>query len=68
MVTRRALDAKTLGSSPSPAAMLERWKEGNYYSGEISCKLKPDGTSECTTIGGDFGVAECTGTYFQTSL
>jgi len=46
-------------------AMLERWKRGDYSSGEISCKLKPDGTSECTTVGGDFGVAECEGKYFE---
>jgi len=47
--------------------MLIRWKAGNFSSGSVSCKLTPSG-NKCTTEGGDFGVAECDGTYFETSL
>lgn len=39
--------------------MLNNWKEGTFSSGTTSCTLNPDGTSDCTTEGGDFGVAEC---------
>ncbi|MBU1204459.1 MAG: hypothetical protein KKE93_00950 [Nanoarchaeota archaeon] len=48
--------------------MLKRWKQGNFDSGEISCGFKSDGKTECTTKGGDFGVAECQGTYFIIDL
>jgi len=47
-------------------AMLTRWKEGNFQSGTVSCKLTPSG-NVCKTEGGDFGVAECQGTYFEQS-
>ncbi|MDD5086201.1 MAG: hypothetical protein PHV16_00445 [Candidatus Nanoarchaeia archaeon] len=49
-------------------SMLERWKGGNYDSGETSCSLKPGGETECITEGGDFGNAECSGTYFINDL
>jgi len=48
--------------------MLKRWKVGNFSSGEVSCSFKSDGKTECTTKGGDFGVAECQGTYFVIDL
>ena len=48
--------------------MLKRWKQGNFDSGEVSCSFKSDGKTECTTKGGDFGVAECQGTYFIIDL
>jgi len=48
--------------------MLKRWKEGNFSSGEVSCSFKSGGKTECTTKGGDFGVAECQGTYFVIDL
>jgi len=48
--------------------MLKRWKQGNFSSGEVSCNLKSDGKTECTTKGGDFDVAECQGTYFIVDL
>jgi hypothetical protein len=45
-------------------AMLTRWKEGTFESGTVSCKLTPSGNI-CKTEGGDFGVAECKGKYFE---
>jgi hypothetical protein len=45
-------------------AMLTRWKEGNFQSGTVSCKLTPSG-NVCKTESGDFGVAECKGKYFE---
>lgn len=48
--------------------MLKRWNEGNFSSGEVSCSFKSEGKTECTTKGGDFGVAECQGTYFVIDL
>ncbi len=48
--------------------MLKKWKQGNFDSGEVSCSLKSEGKTECTTKGGDFGVAECEGTYFVVDL
>jgi len=48
--------------------MLKRWKQGNFSSGEVSCNLKSDGKTECTTKDGDFGAAECQGTYFIIDL
>lgn len=48
--------------------MLINWKAGNISPGSVSCKLLPSGDSDCTTEGGDFGVAECSGKYFETSL
>lgn len=48
------------------AAMLSRWKEGNYNGG-ASCTLKGD-KWECTYTG-DWAVAEdCQGTYFSQKL
>jgi len=44
--------------------VLTRWKEGNFESGNVSCKLTPSG-NVCETEGGDFGAAECQGTYFE---
>jgi hypothetical protein len=44
--------------------MLTRWKEGTFKSGTVSCKLTPSG-NVCKTEGGDFGVAECKGKYFE---
>ena len=48
--------------------MLKRWKQGNFSSGEVSCSFKSEGKTECTTKGGDFGAAECNGTYFIIDL
>ena len=48
-------------------AMLTRWDEGTFESGTVSCKLTPSG-NVCKTEGGDFGVAECQGTYFDFEL
>jgi hypothetical protein len=45
-------------------AMLTRWKEGIFKIGTVSCKLKFS-ESVCKTEGGDFGVAECKGKYFE---
>lgn len=47
-------------------AMLTRWKEGTFQSGTVSCKLTSSG-NVCKTEGGDFGMAECQGTYFEQS-
>ena len=47
--------------------MLTRWKEGTFDSGKVSCKLTPEG-NDCITEGGDFGNAECTGSYFETTF
>ncbi|MFN3302015.1 MAG: hypothetical protein ACK413_03255 [Patescibacteria group bacterium] len=47
-------------------AMLKRWKEGTFESGNVSCQLTPEGNvNVCKTEGGDFGAAECQGTYFE---
>jgi len=45
-------------------AMLTRWKKGIFESGAVSCELTPDGNI-CEAEGGDFGAAECQGTYFE---
>ena len=47
-------------------ATLMNWNAGNYDSGEINCSLSQNETT-CTTTGGDFGIAECQGTYFENS-
>ena len=45
-------------------AMLTRWEKGTFESGTVFCKLTPSG-NVCKTEDGDFGVAECQGTYFE---
>jgi|GEM_PF-5082803 len=45
-------------------AMLTRWQKGDFESGNVSCKLTSNG-NVCKTEGGDFGKAECQGTYFE---
>ncbi len=47
--------------------ILTRWEKGNFSSGNVSCKLTLSG-DVCKTEGGDFGVAECQGTYFEQPL
>ena len=48
-------------------AMLARWNKGIFKSGTTSCKLTSSG-QVCKTTGGDFGVAQCQGTYFKPLL
>ena len=46
-------------------SMLKRWKELSFDSGTTSCELTSTGNFVCKTEGGDFGSAECKGTYFE---
>lgn len=48
-------------------ALLKNWQNGKFDSGETHCNLTPQG-NKCVTTGGDFGKAECSGSYFNTSL
>jgi len=45
-------------------AVLNKWKVGNFDSGEVSCNLTLEG-NKCITKGGDFGNAQCEGKYFS---
>ena len=47
--------------------MLTRWSNGAFSTGNTHCTLGTNG-NVCTTEGGDFGVAECQGTYFSSSI
>jgi hypothetical protein len=58
----------TCGFIPSDlTAMLTRWKGGNFETGVVSCHMTPDG-NECSTAGGDFAVADCTGSMFYQDI
>ncbi|MFA6437194.1 MAG: hypothetical protein WC242_03450 [Candidatus Paceibacterota bacterium] len=47
--------------------VLTRWSKGTFSTGNVHCTLGATG-NVCTTEGGDFGVAECQGTYFSSSI
>jgi len=48
-------------------AMLTRWSEGTFDGVNLSCSLTPNG-SDCDQVSGDgdFSVAQCQGSYFET--
>jgi hypothetical protein len=45
-------------------ATLIRWKSGIYDTGNVIC-ANAGAETTCTSTGGDFSIAECTGTYFS---
>lgn len=48
-------------------ATLANWKAGNYDTGNVTCKMSPQG-EECTSSDGDFAKATCSGSYFQNTI
>lgn len=58
------LDGTCEFSTTDLKTVLTNWKNGDFDSGEVKCQLSTTG-SECETTGGDFGLAECSGTYFE---
>jgi len=61
-------EGKCKFDEPDLTEMLEKWKQGSYSSGEVSCELNEEMEWECNTEGGDFEKGECRGTYFVNDL
>ena len=53
--------------TPDLTAMLTRWSGGTFDGINLSCSLTPNG-SDCESVSGDgdFSVAQCQGSYFET--
>ncbi|MFH0805155.1 MAG: hypothetical protein V1916_03090 [Patescibacteria group bacterium] len=64
--TLEGVDGTCKYTTTDLTAMLTRWDQGTIESGTVTCPLSVNGGSTCTIKGGDFGVAECQGTYFET--
>lgn len=63
----RGRDGNCEFNSDELSAILKRWQQKVFDYGETSCELTPTG-NKCITKGGDFSIATCSGTYFNSGL